>query len=230
MKHTLLIIFLAHFCYFSDAQNMLQPLDVFDLEFAADPQISPDGNSIVYVRSFMDIMTDKRLSNLWITDLSGRKARPLTTGNESHRSPMWSPDGQSLLFLSSETGRSQIHKLWLDNGQTAQLTNLQKSPSNLKLSPDGEWLLMTMSVDSESQASSALPKKPKGAQWADAPIYIDRLVYRSDGRGYTNESFSQVFIMPADGGTPMQVTEGNFNHRNPTWAADGKSILSLIHI
>ncbi len=224
MKQILLIIFLVHFFYYADAQNTLQPLDIFDLEFAADPQISPDGNTIVYVRSFMDIMTDRRLSNLWITDLSGKKARPLTTGNESHRSPMWSPDGESILFLSSETGKSQIHKLWLDNGQTAQLTNLQKSPSNLQLSPDGEWLLMTMSVESDSKPSSALPRKPKGAKWADDPIYIDRLVYRSDGRGYTNESFSQIFIMPSDGGTPMQITEGDFNHRNPSWAADGKSI------
>lgn len=219
MKY-ILLLFLVQITLSVQAQGTLQPLDVFDLEFAADPQISPDGNSIVFVRSSMDIMTDQRVSNLWITDLQGRKMRPLTKG----RSAMWLPDGQSLLYMSDESGKSQIHKLWLDNGQTAQITNLQKSVSNLQLSPDGKWLAMTMSVESSAGTPSALPTKPKGAKWADDPIYIDRLVYRRDGGGYISEAYSHIFIMPAEGGTPTQITEGEYNHGSPSWSSDSKSI------
>ena len=219
MNYILTLLFLVLFAL-CQAQGTLQPLDIFDLEFAADPQISPDGKSIVFVRSSMDIMTDARISNLWITDLYGNKMRPLTEG----RSAMWLPDGESLLYISSESGKNQIHKLWLDNGQTAQITNLQQSVSNLQLSPDGKWLTMTMSVESTASKPSVLPSKPKGAKWADAPIYIDRLVYRSDGGGYTSERYSHIFIMPSDGGTPTQITKGDYNHRSPSWSADSKSI------
>lgn len=62
-------------------------IDVFQLEYADDPQISPNGEKVVYVRSFMDIMEDRRRSNLWIVDIDGSDHRPLTTGNENHHSP-----------------------------------------------------------------------------------------------------------------------------------------------
>lgn len=220
MNYLLNLFFLVMFAISIQAQGTLQPLDVFDLEFAADPQISPDGKRIVFVRSSMDIMTDKRMSNLWITDVYGNNMRPLTEG----RSAMWLPDSQSLLYMSAESGKNQIHKLWLDNGQTAQITKLQQSVSDLVLSPDGKWLAMTMSVESTAKKPSALPSKPKGATWADAPIYIDRLVYRRDGGGYTSEQYAHIFIMPSDGGTPTQITEGEYNHSSPSWASDSKSI------
>jgi len=94
----------------------------------------------------------------------------------------------------------------------------------MEISPDGEWVLMTMSVAGDQQSLSVLPKKPKGATWADPPIYIDKLTYRSDGRGYTKDSYSHIFIMPVEGGTPMQITQGDFNHRSPSWSADGETI------
>ena len=77
----------------------LNLIDVFQLEYAADPQISPDGERVVYVRSFMDIMADRRRSNLWIVNADGSSHRPLTTGSENHHSPRWSPDGDRLLYL-----------------------------------------------------------------------------------------------------------------------------------
>src|SRR6266498_3465748 len=66
-------------------------MDLFNLEFASDPQISPDGEKVVFVRNFSDIMKDKKRSNLWTVDFEGIDARPLTTGNENDFSPRWSP-------------------------------------------------------------------------------------------------------------------------------------------
>src|SRR6516164_4427992 len=70
----------------------LELLDVFNLQLATDPQISPDGKRIVYVRQFSDIMTDKRYSNLWIINSDGSNHRSLTTGNYTESSPRWSSD------------------------------------------------------------------------------------------------------------------------------------------
>ncbi len=60
--------------------NRFTAEDVFQLERAVDPQISPDGSRIVYVRSGLDIMTDRNPSSLWIVNVDGSDHRPLITG------------------------------------------------------------------------------------------------------------------------------------------------------
>src|SRR5215468_10546064 len=83
------------------AQSKLTVQDIFNLETVADPQISPDGKRIVYVRQFADIMTDKRCSNLWIINFDGSDHRPLTTGNFNDANPRWSPDGKQIIYISN---------------------------------------------------------------------------------------------------------------------------------
>src|SRR5579864_3648700 len=75
----------------------LKPLDVFQFALASDPQISPDGRHILYVRQFADIMGDRRHSNLWIVNFDGTDNRPLTTGNFNDTAPRWSPDGTQII-------------------------------------------------------------------------------------------------------------------------------------
>src|SRR5262245_7367324 len=104
-------------------QNRFRLLDLFDLEFASDPQISPDGAKIVFVRNFNDIMKDRKRSNLWIVDYENRELRPLTTGNENDFSPRWSPDGKRLLYASRSDGSVQIYVRWMDSGEVAKITS-----------------------------------------------------------------------------------------------------------
>jgi len=220
-------IIIVLFCLMSfliEAQETFQPLDVYDLEFASDPQFSPDGKQIIFLRHFMDVMTDKRLSNLWFSDVQGARQRPLTNGNYNHRSPVWSPDGTKLIYLSNESGKTQIHLLYLDVGQSSKLTNVQSAPSSISWSPDGQWIAFTMRQEKEQAPIVKMPQKPKGATWQDPPKYIDKLVYRSDGSGYISESYNHVFVIPVSGGTARQITSGDFNHSSPTWSKDGRSI------
>jgi len=101
-----------------DASHKLTALDEFQLQLPSDPQISPDGKRIAYVRRFADPMTDKRYSNLWIINTDGTDHRPLTTGNRSDVSPRWSPDGMRLAYLSDADGKQQLYVRWMDTGQT----------------------------------------------------------------------------------------------------------------
>src|SRR5689334_2285504 len=89
--------------------DRLVPTDVFNLVLASDPQISPDGKRVVYVRQFSDVMTDTKYANLWIVNADGTDHRPLTTGKHSDENPRWSPDGKHLAYLSDEGGSSQIY-------------------------------------------------------------------------------------------------------------------------
>ena len=87
----LAIVPLSH----GQVQSNLQLIDIFNMEFVSDPQISPDGSKVIYVRNFKDIMTDKNLSNLWMVNFDGSNSRPLTTGNQNDFYPRWSHDGQN---------------------------------------------------------------------------------------------------------------------------------------
>ena len=135
-----------------------------DSEWATDPRVSPDGKSIVYVRKSNDIMKDRERSNLWQISIDGNDHRPLYSGLNSIRSPRWSPNGSKLAYISNDTGSQQIHVRWMDDGETAVISQLQHSPSSLSWSPDGKWLAFTMNVKSESESIAEPRDKPLGAK------------------------------------------------------------------
>ena len=208
------------------SENHLKPIDVFNLEYASDPQISPDGYKIVYVRNFFDIMTDRARSNLWIINFDGSDHRPLTSGNQNYSSPRWSPDASKLLYVSGSDGSGQIYLRWMDTGQTAKLTNLTQSPSGLSWSADGKWIAFSMMVKAEKKPFAKMPPKPEGADWAKPARVIEKLRYRADGRGYLEDGYIQLFTLPVDGGTPRQITSGDFNHGGaPSWTPDSKTLI-----
>lgn len=207
-----------------DPRN-LQPRDLFDLEWADAPSISPDGRRIVYQRKFFDIMKDRRRANLWLVEADSGKQRPLTSGAYSDGAAVWSPAGDRIAWVSDRDGSAQIWLRWMDSGQQAPVSRLSEAPSNLAWSPDGRWLAFTMRVAADTTPLAQLPAKPEGAQWADAVKLIDRMNYRADGAGYLQPGYQHVFVMPADGGTPRQVTQGDFQYEStPVWSRDGRSL------
>src|SRR5579864_2577283 len=161
-----------------DKPDRLTASDIFNLQFASDPQISPDGKRIVYARAFADIMSDKRLSNLWVVDFDGLDNRALTNGNFGDESPRWSPDGTRIAFVSDHDGTPQLYIRWMDTGQTAKLTSLEHGPTNLAWSPDGKRIAFVSFVAAEKPKIKGMPVAPEGAKWAEAPQIYDRLVYR----------------------------------------------------
>ncbi|MDX1645303.1 MAG: DPP IV N-terminal domain-containing protein, partial [Thermoanaerobaculia bacterium] len=226
----LLIILLATATAGGDAQaadaSRFEPIDVFELEWASDPQISPDGGWIAYVRNFMDIQRDRRASNIWLVRFDGSEHRPLTSGSAQNTSPRWSPDGERLLYVSTHSGSTQLHVAWLDAGQEARLTQLTEPPSAVSWSPDGRQIALSMSVPYEPEPLADLPEPPEGAEWAARPRVVERVTYRADGTGFLDPSFTHKFVVPAEGGTPRQVTSGDFHHRGASsWSPDGSSLI-----
>jgi dipeptidyl aminopeptidase/acylaminoacyl peptidase len=210
---TFLLMFLtANSIIAEENFSMFEPMDVFDLEWASDPRVSPDGKTIVYVRKSNDIMKDRERSNLWQVSTDGLDHRPLYSGLNNIRSPRWSPSGEKLAFISNDTGSQQIHVRWFDSGDTAVISQLQASPANLSWSPDGKWLAFTMNVKVPTKSIAEQRTKPEGATWAKKPITVTTTRYQYDGQGIVEPAYRHVFIVPADGGTSRQLTEGNFNH------------------
>ena len=203
-----------------------EPIDIFDIEYISSPEISHQGDKILFLRNFNDIMTDKNLSNLWLVNFDGSDMRPITTGNHNASSPKWSHSGKMFTYKFNEEGKSQLYLYNLENNSTQKLTNMQSSIGNVEWSPDDKYLLFNSFVESAESRLIKMPKKPKGADWNSPPIEIDDMVYRYDGGGYKRSGNNQIFILPVEGGTPRQVSSLDKNPGSAVWLGSDKLLFS----
>jgi dipeptidyl aminopeptidase/acylaminoacyl peptidase len=224
---SLAVVFLASGAS-SDAQKAryLDKSTFFQMESVSSPAISPDGGTILFSRGYVDLTRDQNRSNLWAINVAGDRLRQLTDGTWSDSSPVWSPDGKRLAFLSDRSGTTQLHVMWADTRESLQLTRLERAPGAIAWSPDGRQIAFTNFVPDDSPILPVrLPEVPRGAQLARGAVVVDRPSWASDGSGPTPRGFTHVFTVDATvGGTPRQVTSGNYSHSAPAWSADGKVI------
>ncbi len=218
----------------AEQTRLLDTATYLEMESIGGPQISPDGRHILFSRSYIDKMNDRSRSSLWIVDGNGAHLRELTYGNWSDFSPVWSPDGTRIAFLSDRDGTVQVYVMRLDTRETAQLTHVAHTPVGLRWSPDGETLAFGMYLpETKSPLPVQLPEFSKGAKLAEPAKVIDRIIWAYDGLGYLPKGYMHLFTLNArTGGTPTQVTSGDFTYSDPRrfwtcdpqWGPDGKTI------
>ena len=233
MRRILVALALASLPAVIAAQNAASPnsaandrlnLDLYwEYETVSDPQLSPDGAQIIYTRGWLDKINDKRESSLWIMNADGGKNRFLTRGSGAR----WSPSGDRIVYTAQGDPKgSQIFVRYMDaEGAASQVTHLTESPANVTWSPDGQSIAFAMKVEKKTVWSIKMPERPEGARWTETPRIVERLDYRQDGQGFNDDGFRHLFVVPATGGTPRQLTNGDWDHNGVEFTPDGKQIL-----
>jgi dipeptidyl aminopeptidase/acylaminoacyl peptidase len=216
------------------ADTLLTVEKYLDFEQVAEPRVSPDGSQIIYTRRWVNKLEDKFESSLWIMSLDGSKNRFLANG----ASAVWSPDGTRIAYLADgKPSGTQIHVRYMDaEGATSQVTTLGDTPGDIQWSPDGKWIGFSAVVPKSTPWKIDLPEAPKGAKWTSAPRIVQTLHFRQDRRGFVEPGYRHLFVVPAEGGTARQVSQGDWSMGARfdamdggvgwDWTPDGKTMIA----
>ncbi|MFL6466998.1 MAG: TolB family protein, partial [Pyrinomonadaceae bacterium] len=159
--------------------------DLFDFAWVGDPQISPDGTTVVFVKVTVNSARTNYDTSIWTVSTSGtEEPRKLTSGTRDS-SPRWSPDGKFLAFVRSAEAPGSFAQIFLlptSGGEAFQLTSIARGAGGPVWSPDGKWIAFSSGTNPLDIAKQGKPPTP-GDRESDVRV-ITRAVYRSDGGGY----------------------------------------------
>jgi dipeptidyl aminopeptidase/acylaminoacyl peptidase len=207
-----------------------RPVTVDDFtrfEDVGDPQISPDGEWVLYTVTTTDSTADRRQSDVWMVKWDGSTATRLTYTPDNETSPRWSPDGRHISFLSSRAGGaakgSQVWVLDRTGGEAHQLTQLTGRIASYEWSPDSRRLAL---VYREADGSDAEPAREAAARTPPKPIVVDKYQFKRDGQGYlTGDARSRIYLYDVQSRKIDPLTaDGNFDENTPRWSPDGTRI------
>ncbi|WP_420577836.1 prolyl oligopeptidase family serine peptidase [Ekhidna sp.] len=227
MKRIIIVLLTFSILPLSGQEKKRLTLDHYqDYEWTSDPSLSPDGKQILYSRTWINLVDDKRETDQWIMNSDGSMNRFFLNGSNGK----WSPDGNKIAFTKKgEPDGTQIFVKYLGvEGEPTQITKLEKSPSSMEWSPDSKFIAFIMHVDSKpALIPQGVPSPPKGASWTESPKVIDQVDYTQDRVGFLDRGFRQLFIVPAEGGTARQITFGELEDISGgiAWTKDSKSII-----
>jgi dipeptidyl aminopeptidase/acylaminoacyl peptidase len=192
----------------------VKPEDLRKFVFISDPQTNPDGSKIVYVHTSIDYSKNDYVKHLWVHDIDKGKDIQFTYGEGKDSFPRWSPDGDRLLFLSSERQpekNAQLYVISTSGGEAKLIADLDTGIINPKWSPDGKTILFSSRVWE--------PEKPE----SDV-VVVKRISFKFNGVGLFAGKRVHLFTIKSTGGKPSQITKGEFDVRAYDWSPDNKEI------
>lgn len=187
--------------------------DLFRAVRVSDPQISPDGKWVAFVRTTTDFEAGTRNADVWIVPSDGSAPpRPLTTHAKADDTPRFSPDGKTLAFLSRRSGAPQVHLLDLSGGEARKLTDLANgAEAPLVWSPDGKSLAFASDVRPECADEACNEKKSEEAEKSAVKVHhLTRLLYRHWDEWRTDVR-KHVLLADAATGATRDLTPGDFD-------------------
>lgn len=186
--------------------------DLYRLKFPSDAHISPDGKKVVYTVTTQDLGRAKRLSHLWIMDIDGGNQRQLTYGKQGEASPLFSPDGKWIAFVSARDGDSNLYVMPTDGGEARQLTHITTGVSDPRWSPDGTSIAFSTDVYPECGADGGCNQRI-AETWHNGPLkahMADALLYRH-WTEWKDGTRTHIFLASLPSGDVRDLTPGDYD-------------------
>lgn len=217
MKNILLLFFVAFLAFgcsrelkkLEQTDNIVREMhnltteDLYSMKRLSEMQLSPNGKWIIYTIATPSIQDNKITRDIWATSVDGKYTKQITEDEGNEMSPIFSPDGKQIAFLSNKYGTYQVFIQDFPMGKPKQLTNMDEGVSNILWSSDGKFISFTSEVKMLKTINEEYPKYPK----ANIRYYTDLPVRHWDD--WTDNKFSHLFIVPIDGSTePKDLMEG----------------------
>jgi len=182
--------------------------DMIKMRRVAEPQISPDGKWVAYTLATPDMDANRNASNIWMVSTAGGSPQQLTqSGHDS--SPVWSPNGKTIAFLSSRSGDSQVYLLSLEGGEAQKLTKLSTGADIVKWSPDGKTIAFTSSVYPDCKDDDCNSKRDAEKEKNKVKAHVaEHLLYRH-WTHWNEGKRAHLFVVSADSSAaPRDLTPG----------------------
>ena len=200
--------------------------DLYRLQVISDCRISPDGQSILYSQQRVDRKTQKKYANLWCISIQSGKVRQFTYGDQRDGTPVWSPSGREIAFLSNrrDETQSQLYIIPFYGGEARPVTDLKGDFGAIKWSPDGKNILCQFRKKDKEEIQRETDEEAK--QLGVVAHHIRRTFYKLDGEGYLPYERWHLWLIDARTGRARQLIDGEvFDEWNPAWSPDGQSIV-----
>jgi dipeptidyl aminopeptidase/acylaminoacyl peptidase len=194
--------------------------DYYRARSIEDVHLSPDGRAVAFVLTSYDLGRAKRAKHIWMTDADGRNARQFTHGEGEDSSPVFSPDGKWIAFVSGRNGSDNLYLIATNGGEASQLTDLSTGVSDPVFSPDGKWIALSSDVYPECGADDACNKRIS-RRWADGPLrahMADHLLYRH-WTDWKDGKRTHILVVDVGTGAVRDLTPGDFN--SPRFQLEG---------
>src|SRR5437899_5318583 len=244
IRHSCFVIFLALGVGTLYAQKRpITEKDLFDFVWIGDPQISPDGSRIAFVRVTVNEKKEGYNTSIWSVPVAGGEAPHQLTKGDHDSAPRWSPDGKFLLFVrtTEKDGKPEPPQLAIlptAGGDSFVFTDLPKGAGNPVWAPDGKSIAFTSETNAEDLAKQEKKKNnekqgspPSATAEHESDVrVITRAVYRQDNEGYADPKHpTHIWIVTAPHSAeekmkPRQLTTGRFDEENAIWSRDGSQI------
>jgi dipeptidyl aminopeptidase/acylaminoacyl peptidase len=212
-------------------QRLIQPDDLLYLSHADDVQFCPDGQSIVYTHVQPNASENRYNSALWLAWADARHAPRQLTFSGKDSQPRWSPDGQTLAFVSARGGTPQLYLLPMDGrgGEAQAVTAHINGVSQPAWSSDGRYIAFLGKVNADERQAEdegrAIPATPEQKQAYFDPLIITTNPYR-EGTSYHDGRYSQIYVLDVQTQHVRRVTNADAHYSAPVWSPDGTTLYS----
>ncbi len=182
--------------------------DMLTMDRVSDPQVSPDGRSVVCVMRRTDLEANRGRTDLWLSSTDGTSLRQLTTHPDSDSNPRWGPDSRTVWFVSSRSGTSQVWRIRIDGGEAQQVTDEPLDVANLIVSPDGKSIAFTMEVFPDGKTPAETKKRLDEIEQRKATGRIYERVFVRHWDTWADGRRSHLFVKPVSEGDAVDVMLG----------------------